>query len=52
MLVAGVVDNKVEYEFHIPLVQLVAQNLDIGDMTIGGIYDFVVADIVPLNWGE
>lgn len=49
MLIAGVVDNQVQDQFHATLMELVLQLVDIANVSIDGIYRFVIANIISLS---
>lgn len=49
VLVAGVVHDEVEDELHAALVQLVTQDVDVGNVAIWRVNDFVVTDIITLG---
>jgi hypothetical protein len=48
VLVTGVVHHKIQYELHATLVELVHERIDIIDIAIRRIDDFVVANIITL----
>lgn len=49
VLVRGVVHNEVENELHAAFVELVTEDVDVRDVSVGRVDDFVVADIVALR---
>lgn len=47
MLIARVVDDEIEQEFHPPQMQFLDEALDIGNRTIWGVDGLVIGDVVP-----
>lgn len=49
MLIAGMIHNQVQDQFHATLMELVLELVDIANVSIDGFYRFVVADVISLS---
>lgn len=49
MLIAGMIHNQVQDQFHATLMELVLELVGIANVSVDGFYRFVVADVISLN---